>query len=680
MSDILTASRVQSRLEAPPLGVAGRQEKVACVRTDSVRSAIERSMDWLLRAQEPEGYWIGELEADTTLESDYVLYEYVLDRCGPQKIEKLANYIRQRQLADGGWSIYAGGPSEINATAKAYFALKLAGDAPDAAHMELARKRVLALGGLEATNSYTRFYLAMVGALGWDWAPAIPPELMLLPRWFYVNLLEMSSWTRGIVVPLTIIFAQKPDWKIPEHARVEELIADTSHKPLQFRWDARVLSLRNCFLALDKLIKLHERLPWQPLRRRALAVAEQWMREHLERSEGLATIYPGMMNSIYALMALGYPSDDPLTAREIRFFDKYEIEEEDTLRVQPCISPVWDTAIAMVSLEEAGVPADHPALVNAAGWLLDNQILGPGDWQYKNPGVAPGGWAFEFRNDFFPDVDDTAFVVMALARVRYPDAARLENVIGAGVRWLVSMQNRDGGWGAFDKNNDRALLLHIPFADHNAMIDPSTADVTARVLECLGRLGWPASHEVMRRGIEFLRKDQTRDGSWFGRWGVNYIYGSSGVLRALETMGLAKDEPYCRAAEWLKGVQNTDGGFGESIASYEDESLKGRGRSTASQTAWAIIAQLAANGPEGCSVQRAVEYLVESQNSDGSWDEDQFTGTGFPRVFYLNYHLYRNSFPLYALARYRNMGEGREVNETRRLSPQMAAAPMQQRG
>jgi squalene-hopene/tetraprenyl-beta-curcumene cyclase len=648
-------------------------------RGDGILRAIERSMDWLLRAQESEGYWIGELEADTTLESDYILYEYVLGRFAPRKIEKLANYIRQRQLEDGGWNIYTGGPSETNATAKAYFALKLAGDAPDAAHMVSARERVLELGGLEATNSYTRFYLAMVGALGWDWAPAIPPELMLLPKWFYVNLLEMSSWTRGIVVPLTIIFAQKPDWKIPEHARVDELIGDASRKPLQFRWDAQLFSLRNCFLALDKVIKLHERLPWQPLRRRALAVAEQWLREHMERSEGLGTIYPAMMNSIYALMALGYPPDDPLTAREIGFFDKYEIEEEETLRVQPCISPVWDTAIAMVSLEEAGVPADHPALVKAASWLLDNQILGPGDWQYKNPGVAPGGWAFEFRNDFFPDVDDTAFVLMALARVRYPDAARLEKAIGTGVRWLVSMQNRDGGWGAFDKNNDRALLLHIPFADHNAMIDPSTADVTARVLECLGRLGWPASHKVMRRGIEFLRKDQKQDGSWFGRWGVNYIYGSSSVLRALETIGLAKDDPYRRASEWLKRVQNADGGFGESIASYEDESLKGRGRSTASQTAWGIIAQLAATGPEDSSTQRAVEYLVESQNSDGSWEEEEFTGTGFPRVFYLNYHLYRNSFPLYALARYRNMGEGREVNESKRLSPQMSAAPMQSR-
>ncbi len=638
---------------------------------NSVQMAIERSVEWFLHSQSPDGYWMGELEADTTLESDYIVYEYVIGRFPRRKIEKLANHIRQRQTPDGGWNIYVDGPSEINATVKAYFSLKLAGDSPDAPHMKLARARVLALGGLEAANSYTRFYLAMVGALGWDWAPAIPPELMLLPRWFYVNLLEMSSWTRGIVVPLTIIFALKPDWKVPTRAHIYELVGDPHSKPLQFRWDAKVVSLRNCFLLLDKAIKLHEQLPWKPLRKRALAIAERWMRVHLERSEGLAAIYPGMMNSIYALLALGNSVEDPLTARQIHYFDKYEIEDEETLRVQPCISPVWDTAIALFSLEEAGLHADHSALVKSAQWLLDMQILGPGDWQYKNPGVAPGGWAFEFRNDFFPDVDDTAFVLMALARIRHPDATRMNEALRLGLRWMVSMQNRDGGWGAFDKNNDRRLLTYIPFADHNAMLDPSTADVTARVVECLGRFGWPGSDEVVRRGTEFIARNQDAEGPWFGRWGVNYIYGSSGVLRALETIGLARQQPYSRAGKWLKSIQNDDGGFGETSASYDDPSLKGRGPSTASQTAWAIIGLLAIYGPEDSSVRRAVQYLLENQNSDGSWDEAEFTGTGFPRVFYLKYHLYRNSFPLYALARYRNMGAGREVNKALRLSPEM---------
>jgi squalene-hopene/tetraprenyl-beta-curcumene cyclase len=337
--------------------------------------------------------------------------------------------------------------------------------------------------------------------------------------------------------------------------------------------------------------------------------------------------------------------------------------------MQPCISPVWDTAIAMVSLAEAGVEGENPALLNAAEWLLRNQIVGPGDWQYKNPGVAPGGWAFEFRNDFFPDVDDTAFVLMALARSGSLSEGRLEGAMISGLRWLVSMQNRDGGWGAFDKNNDKAILTCVPFADHNAMIDPSTADVTARVVECLGRLGWPVSHEVVQRALAFLEKDQAAEGAWFGRWGVNYIYGSSGVLRALETMGVAQQPLYSKAAEWLKSVQNADGGFGESVESYEKPERKGRGKSTASQTAWAIIGMLAVYGPEDGSVRRAVRYLIEHQNADGTWDEGEFTGTGFPTVFYLKYHLYRNSFPLYALARYRNMAEGRELMAGRKLPP-----------
>jgi squalene-hopene/tetraprenyl-beta-curcumene cyclase len=350
---------------------------------------------------------------------------------------------------------------------------------------------------------------------------------------------------------------------------------------------------------------------------------------------------------------------DPLTAREIGFLQRYEIEEHGTIRVQPCISPVWDTAIAMVSLEEAGIDPAHPSLVKAAGWLLENQILGPGDWQFKNQEGEPGGWAFEFRNDFFPDVDDTAFVLMALARVAHPDAAGMRNAIRRGLAWLVSMQNGDGGWGAFDHENNRQFLNNIPFADHNAMLDPSTADVTARVVECFGQMGWPANHPVVERGRAFMRHDQTPDGSWFGRWGVNYIYGTSGVLRALETLGLSR-QPDCRhAADWLRSVQNADGGFGESILSYADVSHKGKGKSTASQTAWALIGLLAVIGPNDPAVERAVAWLVDHQNADGSWDEAEFTGTGFPCVFYLKYHYYRNSFPLYALARYDNLCKGR---------------------
>ena len=631
-----------------------RPSGVLPVLADRLSDAIDRGVNYLLSLQASEGYWLGELEADTTLESDYIFYLNVIGKARPDRIAKLANYVRRRQLEDGGWNIYFGGPSELNATIKAYVALRLAGDSPESEQLTRACARIRELGGLEASNSYTRLYLALVGAVGWDMVPAVPPELMLLPNWFAINIYEMSSWTRGIVIPLTILYAHKPRFNVPDDISVEPLYKDPSRKARALEWDKNLFSWRNFFLALDRGLKLYERVPWKPLRQRALRQAREWMLEHLERTEGLAAIYPAMMNSIFALLALGHSPDDPLTAREIGEFSRFEIEQDDTIRVQPCVSPVWDTAIAMVALEEAGMPPDHPSLVQAAEWLLENQIVGSGDWMLKTPGVLPGGWAFEFRNDFYPDVDDTAFVLMALQRVDFPDKARMEAATRRGLAWLIAMQNRDGGWGAFDHNNDRQFLCHIPFADHNAMIDPSTADVTARVLECLGRHGWQANHPAIRRAVEFLLKDQTDEGPWFGRWGVNYVYGTSGVLRALETVALTARE-YCqRAVGWLRAVQNPDGGFGESIASYYDPALKGKGASTASQTAWGLIGLLAASEPEDPAIARAVNHLVEQQQADGSWAEDEFTGTGFPCVFYLKYHLYKNYFPLYALARYRN--------------------------
>ncbi len=646
-------TRIGLEAAAPAAATFGARRKWV----SGLENAINQGAEHLLSLQDKSGYWLGELEADSTLESDYIYYLYVLGKAEPARIAKLANYVRRKQLADGGWNIYPGGPSELNASCKAYFALKLVGDNPKSAHMIKARETVLRLGGLEKTNSYVRFYLALAGALGWEMVPAILPEMMLLPNWFYLNIYEMSSWTRGIVIPMAILSALRPDFRLPEHAQVDELFVDPSHKASAFDWSESLISWRNFFLAADRAMKLYEKLPWKPLRNRALREAKAWVLEHIERTEGLAAIYPAMMNSIFALMALGHGPDDPLTSREIREFARFEIEEKDTIRLQPCVSPVWDTCIAMVALEEAGVPADHPALVKSADWILSQQVLGPGDWQVKNKDAAPGGWVFEFRNDFYPDVDDTAFVLMALQRVKFPDPKRMEAAVRRGVQWLLSMQNRDGGWAAFDRDNNKSFLNHIPFADHNAMLDPSTADVTARVLECLGRFGWTANHPAIKRALEFLLKDQCEDGSWFGRWGVNYVYGTSGVLRSLETVSLTAKE-YCqRAVNWLRSVQKSDGSFGESLRSYHEPHTKGEGNSTASQTAWGLIGLLAGAEASDPAIQHAVSYLVDQQNADGSWSEDEFTGTGFPCVFYLKYHLYRNSFPLYALARFRNQSQ-----------------------
>jgi squalene-hopene/tetraprenyl-beta-curcumene cyclase len=648
-----------TRLEWESGAQAAARAVTPATMAERLAQVIERGAQHLLSLQAEEGYWIGELEADTTLESDYIYYLNVLGRAEPERIAKLARYVRQRQLADGGWNTYFDGPSNLNATVKAYFALKIAGDSIEAPHMVRAKERVHAMGGLEWTNSYVRFNMALVGALGWDMTPAIPPELMLFPNWFNFNIYEMSSWTRGFLVPMSILYAIKPRWTLPMDVSVNELFVTPGRKAVAFDWDKQLVSWRNFFLMADRAYKIYDRLPWKPLRKRALNQAKEWMLDHMEHSEGLAAIFPGFMNSTFVLMATGHTLDEPIAAREIAEFGKLEIEEDDTIRIQPCVSPVWDTAIALTALAEAGLPPNHPAMVKAADWLLHKQITNGGDWQIKNRDAEPGGWAFEFRNDWYPDVDDTGFVLIALQRVDFPDRARMHEAVRRGVSWLLSMQNKDGGWGAFDRDNSKHFLTRIPFADHNAMIDPSTADVTARVMESLARLGIPSDHPAMKRGVEFLNHDQKADGSWYGRWGVNYLYGTGGVLRALEAAGMSARDIARRAADWLRSVQQSDGGFGESCASYDDESKKSVGVSTPSQTAWALIGLMAAGEIKEPCVDRAIQFLLTRQNADGSWDEDEPTGTGFPRVFYLKYHLYRNSFPVYALGRYRNMLEGR---------------------
>jgi squalene-hopene/tetraprenyl-beta-curcumene cyclase len=661
-------------------GSVGRAENARLTLTETrldenLQEVIQRSVDHLLSLQTPDGYWVGELEADTTLESDYIFFLFVLGKLDSRRCVKLANYIRRRQLADGGWNIYAGGPSELNATVKAYVALKLAGDSPAAPHMARARCQIHDLGGVEATNSYTRLYLALGNVLPWSYVPAIPPELMLIPSWFSLNIYSMSSWTRAIVVPLMLVYAHKPHWDLPPSAGIQELFKDSSGRIPAFEWDRHIFSWRNFFLLVDRLFKLHDKLPWMPLRRHAIRKASEWLLTHLERTEGLGAIYPAMVNSVLALRSIGFSADDPIVQREMGHLAAFEIEDGDTLRMQPCVSPVWDTAIAMFSLQEAGLPPDHPALVKAATWLLDRQILGGGDWQVVNRDADPGGWAFEFRNDFYPDVDDTAFVLMTLQRVIYPDPGRLEQALRLGTAWVLSMQNRDGGWGAFDRDNDSTFLTRVPFADHNAMIDPSTGDLAARVLEYLGRSKWPASDPRIQRAVRFLEKDQEADGPWYGRWGVNYIYGTSGALRALEAVGLQKNEACQRAVAWLRSIQNSDGGFGESCGSYDDPELKGRGQSTASQSAWGLIGLMAAGDLNEPAVKQSVGYLLAQQRDNGAWTEAAFTGTGFPRVFYLKYHLYRNVFPLYALAHYRNLQNGTPELEVMRFAPEEFSPP-----
>ncbi len=649
------SEKIELREETIAGYAPARPRAVPAALEEAIRDAVEAAARFLLNLQATDGHWCGELEADTTLESDYILFRHLIGRWEPARIQKAANYVRPRQLPDGGWNIYLGGPSEINATVKAYFALKLAGDSPEARHMVRARERILEMGGIEKTNTFTRYYLSLVGACEWSMIPAVPPEMVLLPHWFYLNIYEMSSWSRGILVPLSVLYAKKPCWPVPASARVDELFCDPARRSSPLSWDPRLWSWKNFFLVVDRLLKLAERSPWKPFRQRALREAERWLKVRHKGSDGLGAIYPAMMNSILALIVVGYGPDHPITAEQIAAFERLGIEEEDTFRMQPCFSPVWDTALAVIGLGEANLPPDHPALREAARWLLGKQCFARGDWQIKNRDAEPGGWCFEYRNDFYPDVDDTAAVLLALRQVAHPDRFEMEHAVRRGIQWTLSMQGKDGGWGAFDRDNEHWVFTQVPFADHNAMLDPSTADVTARVVEMLGHYAFGREHPAVRRALAFLKREQEADGSWYGRWGGNYLYGTSQVLRGLAAVG-ESEEAYCQhAAQWIRSVQNEDGGWGETCRSYDDPEYKAIGPSTASQTAWALIGLFASGDWKSIAVQRGIRYLLETQCQDGSWQEDQFTGTGFPKVFYLKYHYYRLYFPLYALAHYERL-------------------------
>lgn len=621
---------------------------------DAARETMRRGAAYLLSLQKKEGYWWADLTADSTLEADYVLLELWLHPpqnglwSPPSKalIDRAARSIVERQLPDGGFNIYAHGPSELNATIKAYTALKLAGFPADDPTLARARERILALGGLAAANSYVKINLSLFGLFPRGHAPSIPPELMLLGNLIY----EMSSWTRAIVIPLSVLNAIGGQRPVPKGMTLEELFVPGV--PLSFKNHEGLFSWRNFFLQADRVLKLWERFGPRGIRTRAIRRAEQWVLQHTRYSGGLGAIYPSMMYAVMMLDLLGYAEDHPARVEATAQFMNLLVDDERGFFFQPCFSVLWDTAIVVYALGESA-EATPAALERAADWMLAKEIRRKGDWSVKRPHAEPSGWAFEFDNEFYPDIDDTAQVLLALNRAHGANSTKQEACIRRAVDWLLAMQGADGGWAAFDVDNTWNFLSSVPFADHNAMLDPACPDITGRVLEALIGCGLHADHPAVQRGVEFLKRTQEIDGSWYGRWGVDYIYGTFLALRGLRAAGEGDREAYIlRAGEWLRSIQNADGGWGESCASYDNKTFT-PGPSTPSQTAWAVLGLLASGDTNSESVAKGVEWLVEHQRADGGWDEDYSTGTGFPAVFYLKYHLYRNSFPVLALAAYR---------------------------
>ncbi len=630
----------------------------------TVESGMVAAREWLLEQQKPDGHWCAELEADTTLESYFIVFKALFGHRDDPKIPKLAKVIRQEMLPEGGWNIFLGGPPEISISCLSYFALKVAGVPASDPGMIRSRDAILKMGGVVKANTYTKYYLAFFDQYDWEHVPAIPPEMMLIPNVSPFHIYDMSSWSRTIFVPLSIIYALKPVCKLPKECDIDELfVGGREHSDLALPRDKAMVTWKNVFLLTDKALKIAEKFPIDSLRDMGIKRAEKWMIERFPHSGGLSAILPAMMNSMIALKCLGYPEDHPLVKEGIAELDKLEIHDpsDDTIRVQPCVSPVWDTCISVYALGQTGLDPDHAAMKQGASWLLSKQTKLPGDWQVNNPS-PPGGWFFEYLNEFYPDVDDTCMTLMALEHARAHEGPDVQKAaVQRGIKWMLGMQNDDGGWASFDKGNDKEWMTKVPFADHNAMIDPSTADITSRVLESLSYQAdfRNLSHPLVAKAIEFIKKDQCEDGSWFGRWGVNYIYGTWQVLRGLRLIGEDMNKGYLRrGVEWFKTHQNSDGGWGESIASYENPSLKGKGESTASQTSWALMGLISANQGNSASVRRGIHYLLDTQTPDGTWSEEIWTGTGFPKVFYLKYHYYRHYFPMMALAQYKKFRAG----------------------
>jgi len=628
----------------------------AAERTTRIDRSVVSAAQALLGIQNPHGWWCGELTADTTLESDYILCELWRHQPGEggvwnpphaERVRKASQSILKRQLADGGWNIYPEGPSEVNATARAYTACKIAGIDPETPALRRARERVLALGGLQAANSYTKINFSLVGLYPRKYVPSVPPEIVLVPGDI---LYEMSSWTRAIIVPLSIVQALAKPKTTPHGLKVDELLHPAGKFSLTRRDAGAII-----FSQVDRAVKLWERRGLKNVRARAIREAERWMLERTRHADGLGAIYPSMMYFIMALETLGYPDDQPDLLEAIRQFEDLILEDGERFQFQPAVSPVWDTAIccyALGQLDETQVERAAPreAMTRAADWLLSKEVRRKGDWSVKRPDLQPSGWAFEFANEHYPDVDDTAMVLLALRHAKASNPALQDRVEKRAVNWILGMQSSDGGWAAFDVDNDWQILNKVPFADHNAMLDPACPDITGRVIDALIRYGLRPDHPAIQRGVQFLLRSQERDGSWYGRWGVNYIYGTFLALRALRAAGGARAQLAMEnAASWVRSVQNRDGGWGETCRSYVENRYV-PGPSTASQTAWALLGLVAAGDGTSAYIERGVDYLLDSQGPDGRWSEDLATGTGFPNVFYLTYHLYRDYFPLLALA------------------------------
>ena len=612
--------------------------------SERLAEAIFRTKNYYLNDQNEDGYWWYELESNVTITAEYLMLLKFLGVNCPEREQKIVNHLLRKQRKDGTWAIFFDGPGELSATVEAYFALKLAGYPVDAGEMVRARSFILESGGIEKCRIFTRIFLALFDNYPWEKIPPFPVELILSPSWFPLSIYSFSSWTRASLVPISILLYLRPVKKFP-HADLKELYSSVplekkSSTPLKF------------LIFSEHLAKLQFKRLFKPLRVKALKKAEEWIVSHQEDSGDWAGIQPAMVNSLLALFSLGYSLKHPVIKKGMKALESFMLDKGDEIVLQSCISPVWDTAINCLALLEAGIPAEYPAIQAAAKWLLDQQIFNGGDWQVKRPNLEPGGWAFEFHNDHYPDVDDSAMVLMALQRT-LGSTAQVQDNIKKGINWVLGMQGKDGGWGAFDADNNKEYLNKIPFADLEAMIDPSTADLTGRNLQMMGYFGYDKNHPVARKAIRFLRLTQEPDGCWWGRWGVNYIYGTWSVLCGLESIGEDFSQPYLqKAIHWVKEHQNPDGGWGETCESYKNPYLRGKGPSTPSQTAWAVLALMSGGEWKSPELLAGIRYLLSNQRADGTWEEKHFTGTGFPKYFMLRYHNYRNCFPLWALGRY----------------------------